>query len=70
MVFIDFRESARGGNRTGYRPVPASAQAALPTTVLIPPWNLASPEIADAPEIQALGEQCVSIVLRPEKHYF
>ncbi len=31
--------STRGGNRTGYRPVPTSPQAADPTTMLIPPRN-------------------------------
>ena len=43
----------------------------MSTTIgLIPPQNLASQEISYAPEIQALGEQCVSIVVRPEKHNF
>ena len=30
-------QSARGGNRTAYRPVPTRPQAAGPTTMLIPP---------------------------------
>ncbi len=73
LLFRRFEEkthSARGGNRTGYRPVPARPQAAGPTTMLIPPWNPAFSAASYAQEIQALGEQCASIVVRPEKHNF
>ncbi len=38
----------------------------LLTIGLIQPWNLAYPEISHAPETQALGEPCASIVIRPE----
>ncbi len=53
IVFIGFRESARGGNRTGDRPVPTSPRAVGPTMGLISPWNLASLEISHEPKIQA-----------------
>ncbi len=36
----------------------------------IPPRNPAFPAAPYAQEIQALGEQCVSIVAHSEKHYF
>ena len=63
-------QSARGGNRTAYRPVPTRPQAAGPTTMLIPPRSPAFSAASYAQEIQALGEQCASIVVRPEKHDF
>ncbi len=61
VVFRGKTHSARGGNRTGYRPVPTHAQAAGPTTMLIPPWNPAFSAASYAQEIQALGEQCASM---------
>ncbi len=63
-------QSARGGNRTAYRPIPTRPQAAGPTTMLIPPWNPAFSAASYAQEIQALVEQCASIVVRPEKRDF
>ncbi len=62
--------SARGVNRTGHRPAPTRQQAAGPTTMLIPPWTPAFSAASYAQELQALGEQCASIVVRPETHYF
>ncbi len=62
--------SARGGNRTGYRPVQTRPQATGPTTMLIPPRSLTFSAASNAQEIQALGEPCASIVVRPEKRDF
>ena len=70
VVFRRITHSTRGGNRTGYRPVPTRPQAAGPTTMLIPPRNPAFSAASYAQEIQALGEQCASIVARPEQHDF
>ncbi len=72
MFFAGFRDfwGPRGGNRTGYRLVPTSAQAAPRTIGLILPWNLAFPEMSYAPKIKALGEPCASIVIRLAKHDF
>ncbi len=70
VVFRGKTHSARGGNRTGYRPVRTRLRAAGPTTMLIPPRSPAFSAASYAQEIQALGEQCASIVVRPEKHDF
>ncbi len=56
-VFLEKTYSARGGNRTGYRPVPARPQAAGPTTMLIPLRNPAFSAASYAQEMQALGIQ-------------
>ncbi len=57
VVFWGKTYSARGGNRTGYRPVPARPQAAGPTTMLIPLRNPAFSAASYAQEMQALGIQ-------------
>ncbi len=69
-MFLWKKHSARGGNRTRYRLIPTRPQAAGPTSMLIPPRIPAFSAASYAHEIQALGEQCASIVVRPEKRDF
>ncbi len=70
LFLVGKTHSARGGNRTGYRPVPTRPRAAGSTTLLVPPQSPAFSVASYAQQIQALGEQCASIVVRPEKHNF